>query len=390
MRYIFILLVFIVPQLEAQESSKFALVIGNSEYGEDESSWLENPTNDSKLISYTLEKLDFNVTYHENIKNKAEASEIFKSYKDLIENAQVSLIYYAGHGLQINQENYIVPTQVKLKDEFDVEDYCFPINRITKLLDNENNDDRTNIMILDACRDNPFELSMSRSLKGSGLTKQKTPSGTFIAYSTGYGETADDSPNEKNSLYCTSLNKYLNYKDLTIEQVFKYVRTDVYNKTNKKQRPVQENLLIGEDDFYFNKREIKEESLTLVRLKTEEFLNKYYETIESKSIDQLYKYYNDTVDYFFDFHNLSADSIINISKSSFNKYKTTNHTIDWRKLEVYEINNFIGASYEMEYTSITNKTNKKFNRILKIWMKLIPTTESFKIISIYEVIMDEN
>lgn len=390
MRYIFILLVFIVPQLEAQESSKFALVIGNSEYGEDKSSWLKNPTNDSKLISYTLEKLDFNVTYHENIKNKAEASEIFKSYKDLIENAQVSLIYYAGHGLQINQENYIVPTQVKLKDEFDVEDHCFPISRITKLLDNENKEDRINIMILDACRDNPFEVSMSRSLKGNGLAKQKISSGTFIAYSTDYGQTADDSPNEKNSLYCTSLNKYLDYKDLTIEQVFKYVRTDVYNKTNKKQRPVQENLLIGEEDFYFNKKEVQVENSTLIRLKTEEFLNKYYKTIESKSIDQLYKYYNDTVDYFFDFHNLSADSIINISKNSFNKYKTTNHTIDWRKLEVYELNYTIGVSYEMEYSSISNKTNKEFNRSLKIWMKLIPTTESFKIISIYEVIMDEN
>ena len=87
---------------------------------------------------------------------------------------------------------------------------------------------------------------------------------------------------------------------------------------------------------------------------------------------------------------MSADSIINISKNSFDKYKTTKHTIDWRKLELYELNNMIGISYEMAYSSITNKTNKQYNRNLKLWLKLVPTIESFKIISIYEVIIDEN
>jgi len=389
MRHILILLVFIATHIEAQESKKFALVIGNSEYGKNKTSWLKNPTNDSKLISYTLEKLGFRVSYHENIKSKTEANKIFKSYVDLIKDAQVSLIYYAGHGLQVNQENYIVPTQVELKDEFDVEDFCFPVNRLTKLLDNENKDDRINIIILDACRDNPFETTMSRSLKGSGLSEQRVAAGTIIAYSTEYGKTADDSANDKNSLYCKSLNKYLNSTNLTIEQIFKKVRTDVSKKTNYQQNPVEKSKLIG-DDFYFNKRDPQVEKLNVNRFEIEEFLNDYYKAIESKSIDDLHKYYSDTVNYFFDFHNLSADSIINISKNSFDKYKTTKHTIDWRKLELYELNNLIGISYEMAYSSITNKTNKQYNRNLKLWLKLVPTIESFKIISIYEVIIDEN
>ena len=186
----------------AQELKKIALVIGNSEYTSNELNWLNNPVNDAKLISSTLKEIGFDVNEYYNVKNRSELYRYFKDYKKKLINYDLSFIYYAGHGVQLSGENYIIPTDQfeNLESEDDIEEYCFPIK---SLINNLSNTERkqTNVLVLDACRDNPFEKSHSRGIKGNGLSKiENIPDGHLIAYSTEFGKTASDGDN-KNSLY---------------------------------------------------------------------------------------------------------------------------------------------------------------------------------------------
>ena len=229
----------------SQNEKRLALVIGNANYDKGE---LKNPVNDALLVTETLKKLEFDVILDTNIANKRSFKEKIREFGNRRPAYDVAFVYYAGHGIQVGSENYLLPTKEVFESEYDVQDYGVSVQDIMRYLTGMSN--QVNILILDACRDNPFEgnWNATRSLKGSGLAKIPPPTGSLIAFSTDAGMTAADGDG-KNSVYCESLSKNLLKPNTEINQVFKNVRTDVHNSTNGRQSPVENTKLMG-DEFY--------------------------------------------------------------------------------------------------------------------------------------------
>ena len=232
---------------------KIALVIGNSNY---EKGALKNPVNDANLIAKSLEKLDFEVFLYTNLATEDEMLDAIKDFGRKRKDYEIGFVYYAGHGIQLNNNNYLLPVNEEFEYEEDVEDNGVSMQRVLRYLESTR-DNQLNFIVLDACRDNPFESNWNktRSLKGGGLAKMPPPTGSLIAYSTDHGQTAADG-DEGNSLYSKALAEKLLEEDVSIEQVFKNVRTEVLRLSNKTQSPVEESKLTG-DVFYLNKKKIK-------------------------------------------------------------------------------------------------------------------------------------
>ena len=236
------LLFFISISLFSQETEKrLALVIGNSNYDKGE---LKNPVNDALLISETLKKLEFDVILDTNIVDKRSFKETIRKFGNKRSEYDVAFVYYAGHGIQVGSQNYLLPTKEVFESEYDVEDYGVSVQDIMRYLTGMS--DQVNVLILDACRDNPFEVSWNatRSLKGSGLAKIPPPTGSLIAFSTDAGNTAADGDGA-NSIYCESLCENMLLENTSLDQVFRNVRSDVLEKTNSSQRPVEASQLTG-------------------------------------------------------------------------------------------------------------------------------------------------
>ena len=229
---------------------KIALVIGNGAYDKGP---LKNPVNDANLIAESLKKLDFDVHLHNNLSSRDEMLDAIKDFGRKRADYEIGFIYYAGHGIQLNNQNYLLPVNEEFKYEEDVEDNGVSMQRVLRYLESTR-ENQLNFIVLDACRDNPFESNWNktRSLKGGGLAKIPPPTGSLIAYSTDHGQTAADGDGA-NSLYSKALAEKLLEEDVSIEQVFKNVRTEVLRLSGNKQSPVEESKLTG-DNFYLNKR----------------------------------------------------------------------------------------------------------------------------------------
>jgi len=231
------------PSLTGEK--RLALVIGNSEYVY--GGGLANPVNDARSMKQTLEVLGFSVIEYADCTQKTmkiamdEFGEQLKSY-------DVGLFFYAGHGLQVRGNNYLIPVDAKLEDVNDVEYDCVRAGRILGKMESAGT--RTNIVILDACRDNPFERSWNRGAQGQGLAFMNAPSGSLIAYATSPGTTAADGSG-RNGLYTSALLEHIQTPDITIEEVFKRVRTTVRQSSQSKQIPWESTSLEG--NFYFKK-----------------------------------------------------------------------------------------------------------------------------------------
>ena len=234
--------------LFSQEKEKrLALVIGNANYDKGE---LKNPVNDARLIASTLDSLDFDVILKENLSTKRDMTAAIREFGSRRSEYDVAFVYYAGHGVQVDDENFLLPTKETFKEEFDVMDYGVSVQNIMRYLRAQTN--QVNILILDACRDNPFESSWgnTRSLKGQGLAKIPPPTGSLIAFSTDSGQTAPDGKGN-NSTFTLSLKKNILLENTSIDQVFRNVRAEVLQKTNGKQRPIESSQLTG-NEFYLN------------------------------------------------------------------------------------------------------------------------------------------
>ncbi|MDM8537700.1 caspase family protein, partial [Desulfobacterales bacterium HSG17] len=231
--------------INIDSNKRLALVIGNANYvygGK-----LSNPVNDARSIESTLRRLNFTVIKYENCNQKAMKKAIDDFGEKLI-NKNTALFFYAGHGVQVSGNNYLVPIEAKLKNENDVEYDCVRADRILSKMERAGS--KTNIVILDACRDNPFERSWQRSARGRGLAFMSAPSGSLIAYATSPGETASDGSG-LNGLYTSALLKYIITPNLKIEEIFKKVRETVIRESNNMQIPWESTSLIG--NFYFIK-----------------------------------------------------------------------------------------------------------------------------------------
>jgi tetratricopeptide (TPR) repeat protein len=226
---------------------RYALVIGNSNYSK-EIGILKNPVNDATDVATELRKSDFEVQLLTNA-TYIQIREAMRRFHEKLTNGPVDqtvgLFYYAGHGVQYQDENYLVPVDASVQFEDDIVRMCFPVQRMV-LGNMEKSNSRMNIVILDACRNNPFPAT-SRSL-GSGLGEMKKARGSFIAYATAPGSVASDGTG-RNGLYTQELLKALRKPGLTIEQVFKDVRVNVLRLSGDRQFTWDSSNIIGE--FYF-------------------------------------------------------------------------------------------------------------------------------------------
>ena len=227
----------------AEQESRLALLIGNSNY--QFSGKLNNPINDVRAIEKILKQLGFTVLKYEDCSQKTMKRAIDKFGRQL-KTKDVGLFFYAGHGVQVDGYNYLLPINAKLENENDAEYDCVRAGRILAKMESAGS--KTNIVILDACRANPFERAWRRGEKGSGLAFMNAPSGSLIAYSTAPGNTALDGRG-KNSPYTRALLKHIDAPNITIIQMFQRVRAAVMKQSNKQQIPWESTSLRG--DFYF-------------------------------------------------------------------------------------------------------------------------------------------
>jgi formylglycine-generating enzyme required for sulfatase activity len=223
--------------------TRIALVIGNSEYS---SGPLPNPANDAKMIGETLSSLGFEVIARRNADQNTmkRAIQEFGSRLEKGGPSAVGLFYYAGHGVQLNGRNYLIPTTAQIEREGDVEIEAVSADWVIEQMRYARN--RLNIVILDACRNNPFTRSM-RSVD-HGLATMDAPAGILIAYSTAPGAVAADGSG-RNSPYTEALSQAMRDLHEPVEQVFKHVRVGVMGATSGRQVPWESSSLTG--DFYF-------------------------------------------------------------------------------------------------------------------------------------------
>jgi hypothetical protein len=228
---------------EVTEQKRVALIIGNSSYADNP---LLNPVNDARDMAQALRELGFEVMAGENL-NKREMEEKIRAFGKRIAGAAVGLFYFSGHGLQVNGYNYLLPIGARIEKEQDVEYEAVEAGRVLGEMDAARN--RLNIVILDACRNNPFARSFRSVTRG--LAMMSAPSGTLVAYSTSPGSIASDGEG-KNGLYTQELLNGIRTPGLKLEDVFKRVRIGVKEKSMGKQIPWETSALDG--DFYFVKR----------------------------------------------------------------------------------------------------------------------------------------
>jgi hypothetical protein len=235
------LLIFFMPSivLSAQEQ-RIALVIGNGSY---KSSPLANPINDVNDMADTLKKCNFKVMKFINV-NRREMRKAIRGFGNEINQGAIGLFYYAGHGIQVGGENYLVPIGAEVYSEDEVEDESLKVSSVLRKMETAGN--RLNIIILDACRDNPFGRSFRSSNRG--LVKMDAPTGSILAYATSPGSVAADGIG-RNGLYTSMLLKNIVTPGLKIESFFKQVRVEVANASSKRQIPWESSSLMGE--FYF-------------------------------------------------------------------------------------------------------------------------------------------
>ncbi|NID10217.1 caspase family protein [Fibrivirga algicola] len=229
----------------AASEKRLALVIGNSAYPT--TSKLENPVNDAKDMAATLTDMGFDVMLFTDL-DKRKLRKAIEDFGFRLKGYQVGLFFYAGHGIALNGQNYLVPIDASPQSASDIEFDCEPADRIVSKMEDART---TNIIVLDACRNNPFERSMSRGGGDGGLTQMKAPAGTIIAYATSPGKTAADGVG-RNGLYTSALLKTLKVPNMPIEKAFKQVRSEVMRQSNGRQQPWESSSLV--DEIYFMKK----------------------------------------------------------------------------------------------------------------------------------------
>lgn len=240
------LTIFLLPPFGFSEraiqvkTKKLALVIGNGAY---KNFPLKNPANDAYDMATTLRKVGFEVTHCENASQKAMEGAI-REFGRRLRAGGIGLFYFAGHGIQVNGRNYLIPTGTEIANKVDVKYEAVDAGRVLDEMYQAENG--LNIVILDACRNNPFARSFGTGSRG--LARMPAPTGTFIAYATAPDSIAMDGA-DRNGVFTKFLLRNIVISGLKIEDVLKRVRIEVMRETNNKQVPWQTSSLTG--DFYF-------------------------------------------------------------------------------------------------------------------------------------------
>ena len=226
-------------------SRRVALVIGNGRY--QHAAQLPNPPNDAADIAQALRKLGFDVVEGRDL-GKREMEDKIREFGRKLERADLALLFYAGHGMQVAGRNYLVPVDAKLERAGDLSLDTIEVGQILAQMEAEK---RVNLVFLDACRDNPLARSFSRSLGtrstsvGSGLAAIQSAVGTLIAYATQPENVALDGDG-RNSPFTAALLKHMATPSLEISALMKRVRADVIAATHNKQVPWDHSSLVGD------------------------------------------------------------------------------------------------------------------------------------------------
>jgi hypothetical protein len=225
---------------------RVALIIGNSSY--DKVARLANPANDAALVADTLKSAGFDdVSLRRDLKI-ADMRRALRDFVDKSRDADVAVIYYAGHGIEVDGVNYLVPVDAVLERDIDIYDEALSLERVLVSVEPAR---KLRLVILDACRDSPFTRSMKRTMAsraiGRGLAKvEPTSPNTLIAFASKAGSTASDGDG-KNSPFTTALINHVTKPGLDLRKAFGYVRDDVLKSTGNKQEPYVYGSLGGDD-----------------------------------------------------------------------------------------------------------------------------------------------
>ena len=251
-----LLCLLVTSSADAAKDIRYALVIGNASYAIDA---LANPINDAQDISDKLKQLDFSVETHLDIDKASIAKTIENFYLNITDRDAVSVFYYAGHAIQLNNNNYLIPVDANISSLKSLDNEAYGFNQL--LVNMHKARSRTNIVILDACRNNPFiaqgagennrSLSTESAPANNGLAPIEAPPGTLIAYATEPGKVAKDGAG-RNGTYTKYLLKYLSLP-VGIEKMFKTVRAAVMQETGNSQVPWEHSSLYR--DFLFKRDE---------------------------------------------------------------------------------------------------------------------------------------
>jgi WD40 repeat protein len=246
--YLFILgaLTLVFAPVGAFADQRMALVMGNSAY--QRAPKLANATNDANLLVETFKKAGFTVV---DARNDLSAQDMRRTLRDFgakARSADIAVVYYAGHGIEIDGNNYIVPVDAQLENDTDVYDETIGLDRILVAIEPAK---RLRLVILDACRDNPFSKTMKRTMASRavarGLAKVEPSSpNTLVAFAAKAGLTALDGDG-KNSPFATALAHHLATPGLDLRKAFGYVRDEVLQATTNKQEPFIYGSLGGDD-----------------------------------------------------------------------------------------------------------------------------------------------
>jgi uncharacterized caspase-like protein len=243
---IFVVLSMGLLSQPAWAEKRVALVLGNSAY--QNVTPLTNPTNDSIAIAETFQKAGFDIVDLKRNLGVNETRRALRDFSDKVRDADVAVVYFAGHGMEIDGTNYVIPVDAALERDIDAFDEAIPLDRILAVIEPAK---VLRLVILDACRDNPFSKTMKRTIGsrsiGRGLAKVEPNSpNTLIAFAAKAGSTASDGDGN-NSPFTTALIKYLPRPGLDLRRVFGFARDDVLRMTRNKQEPFVYGSLGGED-----------------------------------------------------------------------------------------------------------------------------------------------
>ena len=235
------------PKAMAVAEHRVALIIANTDY--EHVAALRNPANDGKVLATALRGLGFEVREAYNV-NLSDFGRTLKDFGDVAAGADWAVIYFAGHGLEIGGVNFLVPIDAKLELQRHVEDEAMPLSRVLGKVAGAS---KMQLVILDACRNNPFLAKMRQSGKSPrsiapGLASIEPESGVLVAYAARDGTTALDGDN--NSPYLEALVKHLAEPGLEINLLFRKVRDEVLTKTNRQQEPFTYGSLPAQPFFF--------------------------------------------------------------------------------------------------------------------------------------------
>ena len=273
---------------------RVALVIGNGTYTKAKP--LPNPANDAADMAKALKEVGFEVLSGTDL-NKRQMENLIRNFGAKQSPGGVGLFYYAGHGIQVGGENYLVPVDAEIPQEDEVAYAAVPLGLVMTKMTTAKND--LNIVILDACHANPF----ARSWRGErgvaisvGLAKISPPTGTLVLYATEPGKVAADR-NGRNGLFTGSLLKQIKRPNLEYDQMVRALSSDVWEQSNRQQLPWKEGNSLK--DFYFNLTAVRSEPANPVKtepVKDETITEKDKATIEREAWN-LIKSSNDPQDF---------------------------------------------------------------------------------------------